>query len=148
MNSDRDFDYLYTRRQSDAELLQKASKLATRIRALGAAAVWDGEAKVMTVDGRLAISLRMARYYIAPRHAPARLVHRWIIEPAEFILALRLDPATNRKVTDYFLLPQSEMAKVRIDLTATPRSRFAAYRCPTIEDALRAIMTKVAALST
>lgn len=148
VNSDRDFDYLDARRQADAELQQEASKLATRIRALGAAAaVWDGDAKVMTVDRRLAVSLREARYYTAPQHAPAWLVHRRIIEPAEFILALRLDPATNRQVTDYFLLPLSEMAKERINLTATPRSRFAAYRCPTIEDALRAIMTKVAALS-
>ncbi|UQD96763.1 recombinase family protein [Bradyrhizobium japonicum] len=130
LNSDRDFDYLDARRQADAELLQEASKLATRVRALGAAAVWDGDAKVMTVDRRLAISLRMARYYVAPQHAPAWLVHRRIIEPAEFILALRLDPATNRQVTDYFLLPLSEMAKERINLTATPRSRFAAYRCP------------------
>lgn len=60
-------------------------------------------------------------------------------------MARRPDPATNREVTDYFLLLLSEMAKERINLTATPRSRFAAYRCPTIEDALRAIMTKVAA---
>ncbi|MGY4334523.1 DNA invertase Pin-like site-specific DNA recombinase [Bradyrhizobium sp. LB7.2] len=148
VNSDRDFDYLDARRQSDAELLQQGSTLATRIRALGAAAVLDEGTKVLTVDRRLAISLRMARYYIAPRHAPAWLVHRRIIEPAELILALRLDPATNRQVTDYFLLPLSEMAKQRINLTATPRSRFAAYRCPKIEDVLQAIMTKVAALST
>ncbi len=102
----------------------------------------------MTVDGRLAVSLRMARYYVAPRHAPAWLVHRRIIEPAGLILALRLDEETNRKVTDYFLLPLHEMAKERINLTATPRSRFAAYRCPTMDEVLRAIMTKVAALPT
>ncbi|MGY4364289.1 hypothetical protein ACVW1A_000354 [Bradyrhizobium sp. LB1.3] len=76
VNSDRDFDYLDARRQSDAELLQQASKLAMRIRALGAAAVFDEDTKVMTIDRGLAISLRMARYYIAPRHAPAWLVHR------------------------------------------------------------------------
>ncbi|WP_247400513.1 hypothetical protein [Bradyrhizobium sp. 76] len=104
--------------------------------------------KVMIIDSKLAISLRMAGYYIAPRHSPAWLVHRRIIEPAKLILALRLDPERNRQVTDYFLLPLGEMAKERINLTATPRSRFAAYRCPTIEDVLRAVMTKVAALST
>lgn len=44
VNSDRDFDYLDPRRQSDAELRQEASKLAPRIRVFGAAAVWDGDA--------------------------------------------------------------------------------------------------------
>ncbi|UWU66214.1 recombinase family protein [Bradyrhizobium sp. NC92] len=146
VNSERDFDYLDARQQSDAELSKQASELARRIRALGAAAVFDADTKVLTVDGRLAVSLRMARYYIAPRHAPAWLVHRRIIEPAELILALRLDATTNRQVTDYFLLPLKEMAKERINLTATPRSRFAAYRCPTIDDVLRAIMMKVSVL--
>jgi DNA invertase Pin-like site-specific DNA recombinase len=148
VNSERDFDYLDAREQSDAELVRQASILAKRVRALGAAAVFDAETKVMSVEGRLAISLRMARYYTAPRHAPAWLLHRRIIEPAELILALRLDEEANREVRDYFLLPLREMAKERINLTATPRSRFAAYRCPTMEDVLRAVMTKVATLPT
>jgi DNA invertase Pin-like site-specific DNA recombinase len=148
VNSERDFDYLNARQQSDAELFRQASVFAARIRALGAAAIFDTETKVMTVDGSLAISLRMARYYIAPRHAPAWLVHRRIIEPAGLILALRLDEEANREVTDYFLLPLHEMAKERISLTATPRSRFAVYRCATMDDVLRAVMTKVAGLPT
>lgn len=102
----------------------------------------------MTVDGKLAISLRMARYYIAPRHAPAWLVHRRIVEPAGLILAMRLDEQTNREVMDYFLLPLDEMATERISLTATSRSRFATYRCATVGDVLGAVMAKVAALST
>jgi DNA invertase Pin-like site-specific DNA recombinase len=148
VNSERDFDYLDARQQSDTELSRQASVLATRIRALGAAAIFDAETKVMTVDGRLAISLRMARYYVSPRHAPAWLVHRRIIEPAKLILALRLDENRNREVNDYFLLPLNEMATERINLTTTSRSRFAVYRCPTMDDVLRAIMTKVAALPT
>lgn len=92
--------------------------------------------------------MRMARYYTAPRHAPVWMVHRRVIEPAGLILALRLDAETNRNVMDYFLLPLDEMASERISLTATPRSRFAAYRCPTVEDVLRAVMTRVVAVST
>lgn len=144
VNSERAFDYLDARQLSDAELSRQASVIATRIRALGVAAVFDPDSKVMTVDGRLTISLRMARYYTAPRHAPSWLVHRRIVEPAELILAMRLDAQTNREVADYFLLPLAEMATERISLTATSRSRFAAYRCPTIDDVLRAVMTKVA----
>lgn len=122
-NSERDFDYLDARQQSDYELLRQAAAIASRIRALGAAAVYDAETKVMTVDGRLSVSLRMARYYTAPRHAPAWLLHRRVIEPAGLILALRLDEEKNREVIDYFLLPLREMAKERICLTATSRSR-------------------------
>lgn len=147
VNSGRDFDYLDARQESDAELLRQASLIATRIRALGAAAIFDADSKVMTVDGKLGISLRMARYYIAPRHAPAWLIHRRIIEPAGLILAMRLDARTNREVMDYFLLPLAEMAKERISLTATSRSRFAAYCCPTVDDVLRAVMTRVAAVA-
>lgn len=53
---------------------------------------------------------------------------------------------TNREAIDYFLLLLEQMAKKRISLTATSRSRFAAYRCPTMDDALRAVMTNVTAL--
>ncbi|MGT2501212.1 recombinase family protein [Bradyrhizobium guangxiense] len=146
VNAERDFDYLDARQESDAELSRQASLIATRIRALGAAAIFDPDTKVMMVDGKLSISLRMARYYIAPRHAPAWLVHRRIVEPAAFILAMRLDAETNREVTDYFLLPLAEMATERINLTATSRSRFAVYRCPTVDDVLRAVMQRVAAV--
>jgi len=148
VNSERDFDYIDARQESDAELLRQASILATRIRGLGAAAGFDAETKVIMVDRKLAVSLRMARYYTAPRHAPAWLVHRRIIEPAELILMLRLDEKTNMTVKDYFLLPLNELARERISLTATPRSRFATYRCPTMDDVVRAVMTKVAALPT
>jgi hypothetical protein len=147
VNSERDFDYLDARQESDAELSRQASLISTRIRALGAAAIFDADTKVMTVDGKLAISLRMARYYIAPRYAPAWLVHRRIVEPTGLILAMRLDERTNGEVMDYFLLPLEEMAKERINLTATSRSRFAAYRCPTVDDVLRAMMKRVAAVS-
>ncbi|MEY9182363.1 recombinase family protein [Bradyrhizobium sp. USDA 313] len=146
VNSERDFDYLDAREESDAELLRQASLIATRVRALGAAAIFNESTKVLMVDGKLGISLRMARYYTAPRHAPVWLVHRRTVEPAEHLLALRLDEETNRQVRDYFLIPLSKMASQVIALTTTSRSRFAAYRCATVDDVLRAVLTKVAAL--
>ncbi|MCP2218512.1 MULTISPECIES: recombinase family protein [Bradyrhizobium] len=148
VNAERDYDYLDARPQFHAELLRQASALTNHIGTLGAVAAFDPETKVMTIDGRLTISLRIARYYVPRHHAPAWLVHRRSIEPAGLILALRLDEETNREVTDYFLLPLSEMATQRINLTATPRSRFASYRSPTMEHVVRAIMAKVATLPT
>lgn len=148
INSAKDFDYIEAKGESTAELSKQASMLITQIRARGISAVLEADTDVMTVAGKLTISLRMARYYAARRHAPVWLLHRRTVEPAELILALRLDKETNREVVDYFLLPLSEMAKHVIALTATSRSRFEAYRCPTIADVLRAIMEKVAALLT
>jgi hypothetical protein len=147
VNSERDFDYLDARQESDAELLRQASLLATRIRALGAAAIFNESTKVLMVDSKLGISLRMARYYTAPRHAPVWLVHRRAVEPAGHLLALRLDEETNREVRDYFLIPLCKMASQVIALSTTSRSRFAVYRCATVDDVLRAVMTQVAALS-
>ncbi|WP_262048676.1 recombinase family protein [Bradyrhizobium sp. Bra78] len=144
VNSERNFDYVDAREQSEAELSRQVATLVTHIRTRGVTAVFDADTEVMTVAGKLAISVRIARYYAARRHAPCWLVHRHTIEPAGLILALRLDKETNRQVVDYFLLPLNEMAKHSIALTATSRSRFATYRCPTMNDVLRVVMTKVA----
>jgi hypothetical protein len=146
VNSTKDFDYLEAKGEATAELSNQESMLVTHIRARGISAVLETDTHVMRVAGKLAISVRMARYYAARRHAPVWLLHRRTVEPAELILALRLDKETNREVIDYFLLPLSEMAKHAIALTGTSRSRFEVYRCPTMADVLRAIMEKVAVL--
>ncbi|PSO19482.1 recombinase family protein [Bradyrhizobium sp. MOS003] len=146
VDSERSYDYADARKQSEAELSRQVEALLTHITASGITAEFSAEAGVMTVAGKLAISVRMGRYYRGRRHAPCWLVHRRTIEPAGLILALRLDKETNREVIDYFLLPLHEMAKHVIGLTATPRSRFSVYRCLTTNDVLQSIMTKVAAL--
>lgn len=93
VSSARNFDYIDNREQSDTELFRHALTTAMHIRALGAAAIFDSKTKVMTIDGRLTVSVRMARYYTAPRHSPGWLVHRRKVESAEHLLALRLDQA-------------------------------------------------------
>ncbi|TFV67424.1 recombinase family protein [Bradyrhizobium frederickii] len=144
VDPERSYDYADARKQSEAELSRQVETLVTQIRAWGVTAVFDAQTAVMTVASKLAISVRSARYYVGRCHAPCWLVHRRTIEPAELILALRLDKETNREVVDYFLIPINEMAKHAIALTATSRSRFAVYRCPTMNDVLRAMMEKVA----
>lgn len=146
VNSERDFDYVDSRQRLAATLLEQSSAIANRIRGLGTAAVFDAKTNVMIVENRLAISFRWARYYLAPRHAPAWLVHRRMVEPAKLILALRLDEK-NEEVKDYFLLPIHEMGRDRLCLTATSRSRFARYSCASTDDAVRSIMEKVAGAS-
>ena len=146
VDPERSYDYADARKESEAELLRQVETLLTHIRARGVTAVFDAESDLMTVAGKLTLSVRIARYYAGRVHAPCWLVHRRVIEPAGIILALRLDKETNREVKDYFLLPLSEMAKHVIALTVTSRSRFAAYRCPTMNDVLQAIIEKVAAL--
>jgi DNA invertase Pin-like site-specific DNA recombinase len=145
-NTERSFAYIDSRQRLAAKLLEHSSVIATGIRALGAAAVFDASTDVMTVDGRLAISLRMARYYTAPHHAPVWNVHRRAREPARLILALRLDKK-NVEVTDYFLLPIHELKKHHMSLTETNRSRFTVYRRACVADTVRSIMEIVAASS-
>ncbi|RQH15707.1 recombinase family protein [Bradyrhizobium sp. RP6] len=146
VDPERSYDYADARQQSEAELLRQVETLVAQIKIRGVTAHFDWQTAVLTVAGKLALSVRIARYYAGKSHAPCWLVHRRTIEPAELILALRLDKETNREVVDYFLLPLSEMARHVIGLTATSRSRFAVYRCPTMNDVLRAIMEKAAAL--
>lgn len=148
VDCERDYDYADARKLSEAELLRQVENLVTHIRACGVTAVFDPQPAVITVAGKLAISVRMARYYAGQCHAPCWLLHRRTIESAGLILALRLDKETNREVIDYFLLPLHEMAKSVIGLTATSRSRFAVYRCPTANDVVKAVMEKVAVLLT
>jgi hypothetical protein len=145
VDSERSYDYADARKQSQAELLRQVDTLVTQITARGVTAVFNAATGVMTVAGKLAISVRTARYYVGRCHAPCWLVHRRTIEPAGLILVMRLDEKTNREVVDYFLIPLSEMAKQVIGLTATSRSRFAIYRCPTMNDVLRVMVEKVAA---
>jgi hypothetical protein len=145
-SAERNFAYIDSRQRLAAKLLEHSSVIATGIRALGAAAVFDASTDVMTVDGRLAISLRMARYYTAPHHAPVWNVHRRAREPAGLILALRLDKK-NVEVTDYFLLPIHELKKHHMSLTATNRSRFAVYRRASVEGVVRSVMEIVATTS-
>jgi len=144
-NTERSFEYIDSRQRLAAKLLEEASAIARHIRALGAAAVFDPEAQVMTVDGELAISLRVARYYTGSHHSPVWHVHRRAREPAKLILALRLDKK-NEEVVDYFLIPIHELKKLHLCLTETGRSRFAVYRCASIDEAVRSILQKVAAL--
>jgi DNA invertase Pin-like site-specific DNA recombinase len=145
---ERSYDYADARKYSETELARQVDILVTRIKARGVNAAFDPQAAVLTLAGTLAISVRIARYYVGGSHAPCWLVHRRAIEPAGHILALRLDRETNRKVIDYFLIPLDEMAKHAIGLTETARSRFAVYRCATIDDAVRAVLQKVAVLLT
>lgn len=148
VDPERSYDYADGRKESKFELSRQVETLLAHIEERGVTAVFDAEADLMTVAGKLTLSVRMARYYSGRVHAPCWLVHRRVNERAGLILALRLNKETNREVDDYFLLPLSEMANHVIALTATSRSRFARYRCATMDDLSRTIMAKVALLLT
>jgi hypothetical protein len=68
--SRRNCEYIDSRSSLTAKLLEQASDISRRIRALGAAAALDTATHAMTIDGRLTVSLRIARYYRDPRKAP------------------------------------------------------------------------------
>jgi DNA invertase Pin-like site-specific DNA recombinase len=143
--SRRNCQYIDSRPSLTAKLLEEASDIARRIRALGAPAAVDSATHIMTIDGRLIVSLRVARYYSDRRKAAIWHVTRRLSLPPGLILALRLDKR-NTDILDYFLLPTTEMKmRRRIALTETNRSRFARYRIASVEGVVRSIMEEVAA---
>jgi DNA invertase Pin-like site-specific DNA recombinase len=139
----RNCEYIDTRQSMTAKLLDRAADIARRVRALGAAAVLDTTTHTMTVDGRLAVSFRIARYYRDRKHAPVWNINRRIYLPSGLILAFRLD-RKNANFLDYFLLPTTEMKK-RVALTDTKLSRFALYHIASVDGVVRSIMETVAA---
>jgi DNA invertase Pin-like site-specific DNA recombinase len=139
----RNFAYIDSRPSLTAKLLEQAFDIARRIRALGAAAVFDTVKHIMTIDGRLAVSFRIARYFPRSSKAPVWHINRRVWLSSGLILALRLD-TENAEILDYFLLPTTEM-KNRIALTETKRSRFAVYRIASVEGVVQSIMKAVAA---
>ena len=142
--SQRNCDYIDSRPAQAAKLHEQASDIARRIRALGAAAVFDPAIDTMTIDDRLTVSFRIARYYCDPEKAPVWHINRRVCLPSGLILALRLD-RKNARILDYFLLPTTEMKGRRIAVTETKRSRFAKYRIASVEGVVRSIMEVVAA---
>jgi DNA invertase Pin-like site-specific DNA recombinase len=140
----RDCRYIDSKPLLKAKLAEQASDIARRIRALGASVILDARAQAMTVDGRLDVSFRIARFYHDPKRAPVWHFTRRINSPPGLIVALRLNKK-NTDVRDYFLVPTSEMRRTREQLTETSRSRFAKYRASSAQGAVRSIMERVAA---
>ena len=136
-------EYIDSRASRTATLVDQAYDIARRIRALGASAFFDTAMQAMTIDGRLTVSFRIARYYRAPEKAPVWHINRQARLPFGLILALRLNKK-NADILDYFLLPTTEMKKRRIALTATNRSRFAKYRIKFVKGVVQSIMEAVA----
>jgi hypothetical protein len=61
--SRRNCDYIDSRASLEAKLLEQASDIAERMNKLGAETVFDEVTHAMTLDGRLAVSFRIARYH-------------------------------------------------------------------------------------
>ncbi len=141
----RNCGYIDSRSAETAKLTEQGSELARRIRALGAAAILDTASHTMTIDDRLTVSLRIARYYRYPnKHkGPVWHLNRRLHLRRGLILALRLSPK-NEDILDYFLMPTTEMKSV-IEITGRDRSRFAVYRIAFLEGVVRSIMEAVAA---
>jgi len=143
----RNYDYIGQRPKLNQQLIDSGDDFAMRIRALGASTVFDAMARTLSVENRLTVSLRIGRYY--PDHDKVAVwhVHRNANLPSGLILALRLNKK-NTKIVDYFVIPTTELKKIRIALRATLRySRFDKYHAASIRDAVRMIMEGVAATS-
>jgi len=90
------------------------SKLATdiiaKVEGAGGLADFDKATDVLTINGKLAISI----YVAGGRHVAGRgllwTVRRGAIQPGDLIVALRMDQ-TNKNIIDYLLLPATNPAR-------------------------------------
>ena len=143
----RNCNYIDQRSRLKEKMLECGANVARDIRSLGASAVFDAAARTLRVDNRLTVSLRIGRYYPDRDKVAVWHVNRNSVLPPGVILALRLNKR-NTAIVDYFVIPTTEMKKIRIALRATLRySRFDKYHAASIQDAVRKIMEAVAATS-
>ncbi|WP_291849232.1 recombinase family protein [Bradyrhizobium sp.] len=141
--SQRNCEFIDSRPLLNTKLVERASDVARRIRALGASAIFDAAAHTLSIDDRLAVSFRIARYYPNSGRVPVWHVHRRAQLPPGLLLALRLDKE-NSEIVDYFLIPTTEMNKFRISLREKCRySRFEKYQVSSLEGVIQKIMETV-----
>jgi hypothetical protein len=86
--SSRNCEYIDSRPALTAKLREKELDIARGVRALGAADVFDVDTDVMTVDGRLAVSFRVARYCYDAQKAPVWHINRQAVLLPGMILAV------------------------------------------------------------
>jgi lambda repressor-like predicted transcriptional regulator len=111
-----DFDWVDRRDEFNELIRGTAADLIARLQKEGWSARFEPGFDVLTVDDRVAISLRLARSWRCPGRKLIWTINRRISMPEGYIIAIRLGEA-NKSVLDYLLLPTSAMigGKIRFE---------------------------------
>ena len=136
------FRYIDARRLIVSAQTEIANKLVGDIRAVGRSAIFDEKTGVLTIDGKVTISILIFR----SKHERGRW-QRWVterrIDPSyDMFVVVRMDD-TNVSVLDYFLLPALEMTSPHVSLTGKNQARLDAYRIGTLDALSYAVRAQV-----
>jgi DNA invertase Pin-like site-specific DNA recombinase len=139
--STRDCSYIDTRDARDQMVLDLQTRLIDALEQAGQEAVPDERCAVV-VNGRMAISLRVARCWHPKGASPIWTIWRRASMPDGLILTIRMDQA-NKKAIDYFVFPTTKMRGPKICFTEKRvRARFGAYQFLTSQWAIQAAVRR------
>jgi DNA invertase Pin-like site-specific DNA recombinase len=133
----RDLDWVDRKEAIKTLQVGLATDTIAGLERAGASTEYNQRAGILTVNGRLALSVRIATCANF-NGVPTWTIFRRVVLPDGLILAGRLDES-NHHVIEYFLLPTTEMKKTTIRFTAAGSRRFEAYRFETVEAVVRSI---------
>jgi DNA invertase Pin-like site-specific DNA recombinase len=118
-----DLDWIDRRNEFKELLRDTAADLAARLKKVGSAACFEPGTDVLTVNNRLAISLRLARSWRGSGRELIWTINRRAVLPKGHIIAIRLGEGNN-SVLDYFLLPTRAMRGSKIRFMEAGLHRF------------------------
>ena len=116
------------RKDECRELLRSvADGLSVKLQRAGLVACFDPTKKLLTIDDRTAISLRLARFWLHRRQNAIWTIHHQAPFPDGHLVVIRLDEK-NASVLDYVLLPTSRVPARKLALADVGWRRFRCFQ--------------------
>jgi DNA invertase Pin-like site-specific DNA recombinase len=137
-----DFDWIDRRSEFNELLRDTAADLAAQLKTAGLVASFEPGTDVLTINGRFAISLRLARSWRGQDRKPIWTINRRVFLPEGHIIAIRLGEGNN-SVLDYFLLPTRAMSGSRIRFMEAGLHRFDGRSFRTSGQLIKAVLHQI-----
>jgi DNA invertase Pin-like site-specific DNA recombinase len=132
------FNYIDSGNSLTATIRKLAAEIIAKVECAGGFANFDDEADILTINGKLTISMYVAR---CRRTSGGWL--RWIVRRqtnlgGDLIIAPRIDQPS-RNIIDYLLLPAKNFPKDRMEFSERNRARLETCRFDSIDTLFQAI---------
>ncbi len=132
------FKYIDGAKSLTAVIRKLATDIIAKVEETGGSAHFDGTTDVLTVNGKLTISLYVARCRRTGDGWLRWTVRRRVNLCGDLIIAVRMDRA-GRSTIDYLLLPVANFPKDRMEFSEKNQARLDACRFETVDDLLQSI---------
>jgi hypothetical protein len=128
------FDCIEDGNSQGTTSLKLAADIIAKVEDAGGYADFDKTTDVLTINGRLLISICFARCRRAATQGLLWTVRPRVKLPGDFIVALRIDE-TGRNILDYLLIPAADFPTTRMEFSEgnRARSRLDAFRFDTVD---------------